>query len=101
MTTKAGYSHCLKSRGDRGRAPYGKGLGSTTFGTLIPTVVASNPLNLAVTDALVGANLDKFHYYHFGGNVNKFWTSSSFHDDYCVFVPVRTSVRLDAVPPPG
>ena len=89
-----------KSRGDRGRAPYGKGVGSTTFGTLIPTVVASYPLNLAIADAFVGANLDKSHYYHFGGNVNKFRTSSSFHD-YCIVVPVRTSVRLDAVPPLG
>ena len=96
----AGRVRLIKSRGDRGRAPYGKGVGSTTFGTLIPTVVASNPLNLAIADTLVGANLDKFHNYHFGGNVNKLWTSSSFHD-YCVYVPVRTSVRLDAVPPLG
>jgi hypothetical protein len=59
-----------KSRGDRGSAPYGKSLRAHTFGTLIPTVVASNSLNLAIADTLVSANPDKFHDLHSSGEVH-------------------------------
>ena len=70
-----------KSRGDRGSAPYGKSLRAHTFGTLIPTAVASNSLDLAIADTLVIANLDKFHNFHPSGEMHdNTLLCSSFHE---------------------
>lgn len=70
-----------KSRGDRGSAPYGRSLRALTFGTLIPTVVASNSLNLAIADTLISANPDKFHNFHPSGAVHdNTLLCSSFHE---------------------
>lgn len=63
-----------KNRGDRGSVPYGKSLSSATFGSLMLTVVALDPFNLAVTDALVCAHFDKFLCNHSNGDSNKIWS---------------------------
>ena len=67
----------------------------------MPTVVALNPFNLAVTDALVGANLDKFLSNHSNGDSNKIWSFSSFMHYNIDFDRCRTKSLLDSVPPLG
>ena len=99
MITNTCVERLEKSRGDRGSAPYGKSLRAHTFGTLIPTVVASNSLDLAIADTLVIANLDKFHNFHPSGDANNSGSCSSFH--IISLSPCKNNGLLDSVPPLG
>ena len=74
----------VKNRGDRGSLPYGESLGTTTSGTLIPSIVASNPFDFAISDACIRTYFDNSHNFHPNGGEYKSAISSCFHEWLCL-----------------
>ena len=83
-----------KNRGDRGSMPYGRLSALTTSIPLISSVVASNPFNLAISDAIIRPDFDKFHNCHSNGDVNQIEPCSFLHCRNRFGVFVRTTATL-------